>query len=88
MGCCDFDKHWIFSILGLSMSAFELVLASVYNFHLIGFVFATILMICSGLYIYFTLKDFRQRKESKATNASMNESREVNSELIRKDNPD
>ena len=85
MGCCDFDKHWIFSILGLSMSGLELVLSACYNFHLIGFALSIILMICSALYIYFTLKDARQRSASKASvNRSMNETLEnENNALVR-----
>ncbi len=88
MGCCNFDKHWIFSIVGLSMSGLELILASVYNFHLIGFALSSILMICSGLYIYFTLKDFREHKKSKApsTSSSMNNESNESSGLVRKQN--
>lgn len=76
MACCNFDKHWIFCIAGLSISALELVLASVYNFHMIGFALAVILMICSSLYIYFTLKDARARTKSapSVNNSTMNDS--------------
>ena len=45
------------SCVGLSLSIFELILAAVYNFHDLGFGFAIIGTITSGLYLHFNLKD-------------------------------
>lgn len=59
--CCKCDKHIAISIVGLTLSFWEIILASVYNFHLIGFGFSAIGIVCSGLYLYFNLKDLKQR---------------------------
>ena len=53
--CCN-GHTWV-SITGLSLSFFELIMACVYNFHLIGFGFAIIGIITSGLYLHFAIRD-------------------------------
>ena len=53
--CCN-GHTWV-SITGLSISGFELILACVYNFHLIGFGFSLIGIITSGLYLHFAIRD-------------------------------
>ena len=56
-GCCS-AHQWV-SIVGLSLSFFELILASVYNFHLLGFGLAIIGILTSGLYLHFAIRDQR-----------------------------
>lgn len=65
--CCKCDKHIAISIVGLSLSFWELILASVYNFHTIGLAMAIIGIVTSGLYLHLTLKDFKARSESEAS---------------------
>ena len=62
--CCKCDKHIAISITGISLSCFEFTLAAIYNYDYIGSGLAIIGIICSGLYLYFNLKDLRQRSES------------------------
>jgi len=57
--------QWV-SIVGLSLSFFELILASVYNFHMLGFGLSIIGILTSGLYLHFAIKD--QRVADSATN--------------------
>lgn len=65
--CCKGDnvkRHMIVSIVGLSLSFFELILASVYNLHMIGLGMAIIGIITSGLYLHFNVKDMKDRNAS------------------------
>ena len=57
--CCNANKHITVSIVGLSLACYEFILASVYNFHTIGFGLSLICIICSSLYLYFTYKDMK-----------------------------
>lgn len=54
-GCCD--AHKTISIVGLSLSLSELILASVYNFHMIGFAFSVCGIITSGLYVHLSRRE-------------------------------
>ena len=65
--CCirGCNKHFPVSIVGLSLSLFELILASVYNFHMIGFGMSIIGIITSGLYLHFSIKDERAKQASR-----------------------
>ena len=60
MCCCckkyKCDKHVAISITGLSLSFFEMILASIYNFHECGFGLSIIGIVVSGLYLHFYLK--------------------------------
>ena len=55
--CFSCNRHITVSIVGLSLSFFELILASIYNFHMIGFGLSIIGIITSGLYLHFNIKD-------------------------------
>ena len=56
--CCKgHDAHLVFSIVGLSISFSELVLACVYNYHMCGFALSIIGIISSGLYLYAKIRD-------------------------------
>lgn len=59
--CFNCNKHIVISITGLSLSFFELILASVYNVHLIGLGMSIIGIITSGLYLHFNIKDQQTR---------------------------
>ena len=60
--CCNkCDKHITISIVGLSLSFWELILASVYNFHTIGLAMALIGIVTSGLYLRLTWLDAKAR---------------------------
>ena len=67
-GCCS-GKHKTISIIGLSLSFFQLILASVYNFHLIGFTFSIGGIISSGLYLHLSIREDDMSK-SRSNNAS------------------
>ena len=53
--CCD--AHKTISIIGLTFSFCELILASVYNFHTIGFTLSIAGIITSGLYLHLSLRE-------------------------------
>ena len=55
--CCSCNKHIAISIVGLSLSFFEMILAAVYNLHMIGLGMSIIGIITSGLYLHFNVKD-------------------------------
>ena len=54
--CCDKMTHTVISIIGLSLSLLELIVAGIYNFSFIGFGLAIIGVITSGLYLWFNIK--------------------------------
>ncbi len=62
--CCSADKHITVAIVGLSLSCIEFILASIYNFHFIGFGLSLICIICSGLYLYFNYKDKKVEEQN------------------------
>ena len=60
--CCkDKNPHLVFAIVGLSISASEIVLASVYNFHMCGFALALIGVFLSGFYLFFSLRAYQEK---------------------------
>ena len=62
--CFNCNKHIATSIVGLSFSFFEIILACVYNFHFIGFGLSLIGIITSCLYLHFNIKDQKARHGS------------------------
>ena len=71
-GCCE--KHIATSIVGLCLSFWELILASVYHFQTIGFAFSIIGIITSGLYLHLNLRDRKAKDQSPSpTNSTENE---------------
>ena len=72
MGCknCCNGHTWV-SITGLSLSFFELILASIYNFHMIGFGLSIIGIITSGLYLHFAIRDKRELDSANSTNQAL-----------------
>lgn len=59
MKCCptNCNRHILVSSVGLALSSCELILAAVYNFHMLGFGFAIIGITCSSLYLHFNIRD-------------------------------
>ena len=60
--CISCNKHIVISIVGLSLSFLELILASIYNVHMIGLGMSIIGIITSGLYLHFNIKDQKARR--------------------------
>ena len=69
--CCkEKSPHLVFSIVGLSVSFTELILASIYNYHACGFALAFLGLITSGLYLFFSYREvLEKRKDRKAQDA-------------------
>lgn len=61
--CAGRNWHMVFSIVGLSISFTELILASVYNFHICGFALSIIGIFSSGLYLYLNIREKKQAAE-------------------------
>lgn len=66
--CTNVTRHTIVSVIGLSLSFFELILASVYNLQMIGLGLSIIGIITSGLYLHFNIKDMK--KDRNQSNSS------------------
>ena len=80
MCCCckkyKCDKHVLISCTGLSLSIFEMILASSYNFHEIGFGLSIVGIVVSSLYLHLYLK--QQRIENEKTNTDNEEENPIN----------
>jgi uncharacterized protein (DUF1499 family) len=76
--CFSCNKHISISIVGLSLSFFELILASVYNLHMIGLGMSIIGIITSGLYLHFNIKDQKARHGSMVSSSADQSQNEVN----------
>ena len=54
--CCNKCTHTVGALIGLSLSCFELIVASVYNFSWVGSCLSVIGIVTSGLYLWFNLE--------------------------------
>jgi len=80
MKCCCFNpanKHTVISIVGLSISFTELILASIYNFHAMGFAMSVIGLLTSSLYIYGNFRALQQHGSNMRSTNSNDETQQT-----------
>ena len=77
MRCCPCCKplclkltHTVISIIGITLSVIELILAGVYNFTFIGFGLSIIGIITSGFYLWFNIKQDGVSKNAEISDSS------------------
>ena len=75
--CFNCNRHIVISIVGLSLSFFELILASIYNVHMIGLGMSIIGIITSGLYLHFNIKDQKARHGTSDSSIMVNSDGEI-----------
>ena len=70
---CEKLTHTVISIIGLTLSCMEFILASVYNFQFIGFGLSILGIVTSGLYLWFNVK----KEGAETNNMQISESTKV-----------